>query len=62
MITKYEINVINQTYSDIKHIAVLKGFDFAVDELLKQKKAEEKLHRGWGDDWQKYHDIKAKKL
>ena len=58
MITKEQTKLINEVYREIKYIAYTQSFEYALNEILKQNKQEEKAHRGYSD-WEDYHDTNA---
>jgi len=58
MITKTQIKRINDVYKEIRYLAYTQSFEYALDEILKVNKQEEKAHRGYSD-WEQYHDTAA---
>lgn len=58
MITKKQTKLINEVYKEISYLAYTQSFEYALDEILKVNKQEEKAHRGYSD-WEDYHDTNA---
>jgi hypothetical protein len=58
MITKKQTKLINKVYKEISYLAYTQSFEYALDEILKVNKQEEKAHRGYSD-WEDYHDTNA---
>jgi len=58
MITKKQTKLINEVYKEISYLAYTQSFTYALDEILKVNKQEEKAHRGYSD-WEDYHDTNA---
>ena len=59
MISKEQIKIINQVYNELGYIAYVKSFNYDFNEVMKINRKEEKLHRGWGNDWEQFHDTNA---
>lgn len=59
MISKEQIKIINLVYYELGYIAYVKSFNYDFNEVMKINRKEEKLHRGWGNDWEQFHDTNA---
>ena len=58
MITKEQTKLINEVYREISHLAYLNSWQYALNEIFKVNKQEERDHRGTSD-WHEYHDTNA---